>query len=61
MLRKSGASKIYSIEIRESRSSFAKKIGADFTYNGSITPIDKITDETKNPLKNFVKRNSYEE
>ena len=45
MLRKSGASKIYSIEVREFRSGFAKKVGADFTYNASITPIDKVIDD----------------
>lgn len=42
MLRGSGASKIYSIEIREFRLKYAKKIGASFYYNASVTPTDEI-------------------
>lgn len=42
MLRKSGASKIYSIEISEYRSNFAKSIGADYIYNASKVSTDDI-------------------
>ncbi|MHB1347544.1 MAG: alcohol dehydrogenase catalytic domain-containing protein [Candidatus Humimicrobiaceae bacterium] len=42
MLRKSGASKIYSIELKEYRANFVKKIGADYAYNASVENIDDI-------------------
>jgi len=42
MLKKSGASRIYSVEIREFRSEYSKKVGADFAYNASVMPIEEI-------------------
>ena len=45
LLQKSGASKIYVVEIRDFRTNFAKKIRADYSYNASKVPVDEIVSD----------------
>ena len=45
LLKKSGAERIFVIELSEFRKSFAKKIGADYSFNAAKKDIDSIISE----------------